>query len=172
MINTFSICEDGYLIHLAGKHNKNVLVDGKVLEILQRINCKWCSKYDDHTKSFYAYAKNIGGIIGLISMHRFILMPPKGLYVDHINRNTLDNRLINLRIVTASDNAQNRKIRSDCRSGYKGVIWNSKCKGWYAVVKVKGKVVFRKLFKDKELANIAVLEARKTYHPYRLIEEQ
>ncbi len=34
-----------------------------------------------------------------------------GFVVDHINRNTSDNRLINLRIVTTKENNKNRRIR-------------------------------------------------------------
>lgn len=42
-------------------------------------------------------------------MHREIMKPSKNLVVDHINHNKLDNRKINLRIVTKQENARNRK---------------------------------------------------------------
>lgn len=42
-----------------------------------------------------------------IAMHRLILDAKEGEIVDHINHNTLDNRKINLRIVTAQQNSFN-----------------------------------------------------------------
>lgn len=44
-------------------------------------------------------------------MHWLILTPPDGLMIDHINRNTLDNRRENLRIVTRRENRNNAKDR-------------------------------------------------------------
>lgn len=42
-------------------------------------------------------------------LHRVIMGDiPAGMEIDHINRNTLDNRRDNLRIVTRSQNLQNR----------------------------------------------------------------
>jgi len=43
------------------------------------------------------------------SLGRFLLNPQKGLVVDHINNNTLDNRKCNLRICTHKENVHNRR---------------------------------------------------------------
>ena len=44
-----------------------------------------------------------------IRMHHAILQPPKGMVIDHINHDKLDNRKCNLRAVTAIQNNHNRK---------------------------------------------------------------
>lgn len=43
------------------------------------------------------------------------------LIIDHIDRNRINNRIINLRSVTPLQNTHNSKIRSTNTSGYKGV---------------------------------------------------
>tara|TARA_R100000152_G_C6636325_1_gene82350 strand:- start:6 stop:569 length:564 start_codon:yes stop_codon:yes gene_type:complete len=58
---------------------------------------------------------------GCIMMHKFIMNAPKGMCVDHINHDGLDNRRENLRICTYSQNSQNKRRRVDSKSGYKGV---------------------------------------------------
>lgn len=56
----------------------------------------------------------------LISIHRTILDAPKGLDVDHINGDTLDNRRANLRLATRSQNVANRHHFAN-KHGYLGV---------------------------------------------------
>ena len=58
---------------------------------------------------------------GCLMMHKFIMNTPKGMHTDHLNHDGLDNRKKNLRICTASQNSQNKRLREDSRSGYKGV---------------------------------------------------
>lgn len=95
-------------------------------------------------------------------LHRFITNCPKGLVVDHINRNPLDNRKCNLRIVTHSENLHNTKVRSNNSSGVTGV---QKCnKGWRASIQINNKS-YRKAFKTKKEAIAYRKELEKLYHP-------
>ncbi len=56
-----------------------------------------------------------------IYLHRFIMSPPIGMQVDHINGNGLDNRKENLRICTASQNTKNKRLAINNTVGLKGV---------------------------------------------------
>jgi hypothetical protein len=72
------------------------------------------------------------------------------LFVDHINGNKADNRKNNLRLVTASQNLMNTKLRSDNTSGYKGVYYNKKNNKRYARITVNKKIINLGSFKNKE----------------------
>lgn len=52
-------------------------------------------------------------------MHREIMDAPKGMDVDHINKNTLDNRKANLRVCSRSENLAG--MRRTNATGYRGV---------------------------------------------------
>ena len=61
----------------------------------------------------------------LIFMHRQIMNPPKGMVVDHIKGNRLDNTRAHLRVCTHSENSQNRAKVAGAASQYIGVVYNS-----------------------------------------------
>ncbi len=63
-----------------------------------------------------------------------IIMKPKdpSIFIDHINRNKLDNRKINLRPSDASKNSRNATKRDNTSSKYVGVSMNSETKMWSA----------------------------------------
>lgn len=55
--------------------------------------------------------------------------------LDHINGDTMDNRVENLREVTNAQNAMNAKRRKDNRSGAKGVSYHTRVKVWEAFLR-------------------------------------
>lgn len=59
--------------------------------------------------------------------------------VDHINGDTEDNRIANLRIITPSENQKNCKRRTDNSSGCTGVVWYKSIGKWGATYFSKGK---------------------------------
>lgn len=59
-------------------------------------------------------------------MHRLIMRPEKGLEVDHIDGNKLNNQKSNLRICRRFQNSANRKLSKNNTSGYKGVTRQGK----------------------------------------------
>jgi len=78
----------------------------------------------------------VGGNYTNIAMARFIVDAPKGLVVDHINHNTLDNRRTNLRICTLSGNNRNTSSRRNSFSQYLGVDYDKSDGRWRARVRV------------------------------------
>lgn len=87
------------------------------------------------------------------------------LVVDHINRNSLDNRRANLRVATHLQNARNRvKINKKCSSIYKGVCWSKHHKKWAAQINVRRKSIHLGYFKDELDGAKCYDEAAKKYH--------
>lgn len=87
---------------------------------------------------------------------RLIMNCPKGMVVDHINGNRLDNRKKNLRICTQNQNTKNRVKSPRNKSGFKGVhFFKSKYplqKPWVAEIVVDRKRISLGYFKTKEEA--------------------
>ena len=98
------------------------------------------------------------GKFGVKPMH-LLLMPPKpGYNVDHINCNKLDNRRSNLRYVTASFNARNKRKRKGCSSSYPGVCWHKCTSKWSAAITVNKRTRHLGLFDSEEAAARAYQE--------------
>ncbi len=58
--------------------------------------------------------------------------------VDHKNHDDSDNRKLNLRICTASQNMWNSKKQSSNKSGHKGVSWCKYREKWRSVISFNG----------------------------------
>ena len=93
---------------------------------------KW---YAHEVKFGYIYARRREKE-KIISMHRQILNCKKGEHTDHINHNTLDNRITNIRKCTIAQNQYNAMPRKGT-SKYKGVYHHRN--KWHSEVIHKGK---------------------------------
>lgn len=87
--------------------------------------------------------------------------------IDHINNDPLDNRLCNLRDISASMNQQNqrRAHRRNNTSGIVGVSWHKKSQKWRAYVTVMHKQHHLGFFNDKEDARRAMVAGVKALYP-------
>lgn len=89
--------------------------------------------------------------------------PPTG-QIDHANMVRSDNRILNLRDCSVSQNQFNVGIRSDNTSGFKGVSWNSSYKKWIASARMFGKKKHLGSFDSLEKAVNAYREFAKNNH--------
>jgi len=85
-----------------------------------------------------------------IQMHKQLLgeLTTEGTLRDHKNRNSLDNRRENLRIVSNSVNTHNGILMRNNNSGYRGVSWHKKKNKWSAYIKVAGKQYYGGEYED------------------------
>ena len=88
---------------------------------------------DDHwTLSADGYAVSSSGKFKRKRLHRVILgcHNDNTIIVDHIDRNKLNNRKLNLRTVTDHENGINQSKRKDNKSGIIGVCWWERDQNW------------------------------------------
>lgn len=117
-------------------------VDDDDFEPLSKIN--WY-----YAKVGYACNRRVG------YMHRIVTKAPKGVFVDHINGDKLDNRRSNLRFCNRSQNAANSIKAWGNTSKYRGVAWKKDKKKWKAYITYSGKQIHIGYFDDEELATEA-----------------
>lgn len=100
----------------------------------------------------------------IVLMHREILSACVGTQVDHTNGDKLDNRRINIRLCSASQNQSNRGVQNNNTSGYKGVSWHKQNGLWDVLIWVNKQRIRVGLFKDKLEAAMAYNRAAEQYH--------
>lgn len=84
--------------------------------------------------------------------------------LDHINGDRSDNRILNLRPATNSQNCLNRGRRSDNSSGFKGVSFERSTGKWRANCSVDGKWKSLGRFETAEAASAAYEVAASVHH--------
>ena len=85
-------------------------------------------------------------------------------HIDHINGDPADNRWINLREATISQNCQNRRKPNTNTSGIRGVSWHKTQRKWCANIKLAGKAYYLGSFDTKDAAGAAYAAASANLH--------
>ena len=120
-----------------------------------------------------AGSKNHAGYVRLMIQgksymaHRIVFLMLHGRWpdmVDHINGDKSDNRIENLRECNMSQNCQNIKLKSNNKSGVKGVSWDKWTNQWRVTFKLNGKQQNLGRFDSLEEATFAANEARTKLH--------
>jgi hypothetical protein len=95
----------------------------------------------------------------IILLHRAILGEPSGLEVDHIDTDGINNRRINLRQATHTENAWNSRLPVTNTSGLKGITWHPRNAKWHARIKIDGKQHWLGMFASPVEAHAAYCAA-------------
>jgi hypothetical protein len=128
--------EDTVTIELT--KGKSTTVNKSTLGLAQTI--KWHASKDKNGKYYARCSAKSSPTKCAILLHRHITNAPSNMVVDHINGDTLDNRLSNLRICTMAENLRNATVSKRNKSGYKGVSWDKKSNKWRADIHYDGKL--------------------------------
>lgn len=110
------------------------------------------------TKSYIYPSSRLGLPRNYVYLHRFIMDAPKGMTVDHINGNTMDNRRANLRVCTYRENSCNRETH---RSGKLVGTYRTKHGKYAAQIKIDGALKYIGIYPTEYEAHQAYLEAYK-----------
>jgi hypothetical protein len=141
--------------------NKETIVDDNLYEYLNQ--WKWHASFGNKYNDVYVVrTKYLGTFDGKkkykkIRMHRLIMELIKGRelkkeeFIDHINHDTLDNQIENIRIVSNRTNQTNRVHQGS--SKYPGVCWHKQHKKWEAYIVINKIKKHLGLFDDENEAS-------------------
>lgn len=115
-LNDIEVFTDYAIIHIYNSFKGHIkcLIDVKDIEKIK--NLYWNIRYDKRHPNCTIYVEShtrVDGKIRRIHLHRLIMDCPKGLFIDHIDGDGLNNKRNNLRIVTHKENMQNKHIRAN-----------------------------------------------------------
>jgi hypothetical protein len=103
--------------------------------------------------------------------HRLAWLYEYGVFpvadTDHIDQDKTNNRIVNLRAATRSENKQNVGLQRNNTSGYKGVVWAKHVSKWRAEIKLNRKLWHLGYFTDVVDATAAYAAAAIMFHPNR-----
>ncbi len=134
-----------------------------IMQFIPLGNSGFCTLVDDEDYNnlvqyhwflhFVGYASRKGFKDGKhynLYLHRYLTGVSKGVQVDHINQDKLDNRKCNLRICTKAQNSIHHKLYVNNKSGFHGV--HAHQGKWCAHIKKDQKTVYIGIFDTKEEA--------------------
>lgn len=113
---------------------------------------KWRTIFKGKKKSPYLVTGHAGSQgTGMIYFHRLVMSNPS-VEVDHINRDSTDNRKSNLRLSYRQQQIINTRLRTDNTQGVKGIYFIQRDRRYRAEIQ-KGKLhIYSPMYKTKEEA--------------------
>ena len=148
-------------------HNLFEYVDGKLYWKIDNRSRKvkgevagWKNNLDYHKVCINSKQYAIHQLIWILHKGQI----PNGKIIDHVDGNPYNNKIENLRIASLQENQYNCKLRKDNTSGIKGVSWDKRTSKWKVQLMIYGKKKGLGYYKDLELAQLVVAEARRKYH--------
>lgn len=143
------------------QHGNKTLIDDEDYDRVSAHHWRIHNKRNYVTSVF-----NIKGKKKAIFLHRFIMNPPEGMFIDHINRDPLDNRRSNLRVVTHQQNMRNKGVYKNNKSGCRGIYHRPSTGKYETQISHKGKNIHIGTFQDIDSAICAYNEAHKKMFDY------
>jgi hypothetical protein len=122
--------------------NKVFVIDSDQEGVVRQVR-SWSLNNDGHVRGHHP-------VHGMILVHRLLMLDAleeseiEKPCVDHINRDPLDNRISNLRLVNRTTN--NRSKRVSGKSRFPGVSWHKQKRKWRAQITVDRKQIHLGLF--------------------------
>lgn len=129
-----------------------VLFDEKFKDLIS--TKKWRLCYKSHLWSVYSET-SVKKKKTRTVLHRFLWeyvngSIPENKIIDHVNHNSLDNRLANLRLVSKKENSRNTRPVRGSKSKYKGIYFTSG--KWRAMIQYNNKKIHIGYFSSEEEA--------------------
>ncbi len=141
----------------------SALVDG---DDYDRVCCKFWNLNKGYAQTNIPKSNGVGSTT--TTMHRFILKAKRGILIDHINGDKLDNRRANLRIASFSLNAQNHRLYKTSKTGISGVFKGERGK-FIVYINVEGKRHHIGSFTELAQAATARQEAEIAHYGFHLL---
>jgi hypothetical protein len=127
---------------------------------------KWCYRPERDGHQGYAVRHpKVDGKDRLCYLHREVLPPPEGHEVIFLNHDRLDCRRANLKVVSKQEARQHHRVRSDSKSGVKGVSYNAQTETWSAVTYRNGHCYTIGTYNSPEAATAAYEQEMRRQNP-------
>ena len=159
-----SICNITDLWASVEAMKKHLFIDLELQEVFKVSNGKKLKKFilvgtGKYNKPYVIVRVSINGKAYKFRLHRLFFYWKHSYLpslVDHIDTNSFNNKIENLRELNTSKNARNsHKIKKKTSSKYKGVCWNKKRKKWQANLTINYKIIFLGYFDNEDDAGQA-----------------
>jgi hypothetical protein len=119
---------------------REIVLNNGMVTLVDDDDYEWVSKHRWTYQKMGGYVKRSHrpqGKVVTLMLHREVMKAPPHLYVDHINRDPLDNRKANLRLADDKQSSRNRGKRKTSKSPYKGVQQDKRTGRWSVNVACK-----------------------------------